>query len=140
MKLSFKLFLVLIVVLICGCTTTHNLPLIFGQSHTVGITISGSTTDQGGEFTLGYKDKDIAVVPVTIKQENGSSTLVKSTVGNSQDAMSVLGQFQVTSSTIRNNVGLGKFFATGLAAQKLADGFKKMLECNSTKSDGNQSN
>ncbi len=137
MKIFFKLFLVLVVALVCGCTSTHNLPLIFGQSHTVGITISASTTDQGGEFTLGYKDKDIAVVPVTIRQENGNSTLIKSTVGESQDAMSVLGQFQVTSSTISNNVGLGKFFATGLAAQKLADGFKKRLQGNLSQSNGN---
>lgn len=116
-------------ILLAGCSTVGNMPLMFGQSQTVGLSISGSTTDQGAEFTLGYKDRDIAIVPVTVKQGNGDSTLVKSTVASSQDAMSVLGQFEVNSGTnVSNaNVGLGKFFATGVAAQQLATGFKKKL-------------
>ena len=128
MKFWFSLMLGVPIIMICGCAKYTNLPLMFGQSHTVGITISGSTTDQGGEFTLGYRDKDIAIVPVTIKQNSGDSTLVKSTVQNSQDAMSVIGQFELSSGTADGNVGLGKFFATGLAAQKLADGFKEKLK------------
>ena len=43
------------------------------------------------------------------------------------DALSVLGQFEVRSSTRTADVGLGKFFATGLAAQKLADGFSDQI-------------
>lgn len=102
--------------------------LLFGQSHTVGITIGGSTTEQGVDFTLGYKDKNVAVVPVTVKQTNGNSTQIRSqaTPGH-EDALSVLGQFQVDSDTRAANVGLGKFFATGNAAKTLADGFKARL-------------
>jgi hypothetical protein len=43
------------------------------------------------------------------------------------DALSVLGQFSVDTNSKTADVGLGKFFATGLAAQKLADGFSERL-------------
>jgi len=113
---------------LAGCATSQNMPLIFGQSHTVGIAISGSATDQGADFTLGYRDRDFAVVPVTVKQNNGDSTQVKAIASaDHQDALSVLGQFEVTSSTNSANVGLGKFFATGIAAKTLADGFAAKL-------------
>ncbi len=138
MRLSLGFFFVLFITSLCGCATDSNMPLLFGQTHTLGITISSGATSQGGEFTLGYKDADIAVVPVTVKQENGSSTLVKSTVEGSQDAMSVLGQFQVSTATTSNDVGLGTFFATGIAAQQLATGFKHKLEDTATSKDVNQ--
>lgn len=114
--------------LLQGCANNQNMPLLFGQSHTVGITIGGSTTEQGVDFTLGYKDKNFAVVPVTVKHANGDSTQIRSqaTPGH-EDALSVLGQFQVNSDTTAANVGLGKFFATGIAAKTLADGFKAKL-------------
>jgi hypothetical protein len=130
-----RLFAVTFGALLLGaCSSSQNMPLIFGQQQTVGISIGASTTDQGGEFVLGYKDKNIAIVPVTVIQKDGSSTLVKSVVAGkdaktpSTDAMSVLGQFEVSSDTKSNNVSLGKFFATGLAAQKLADGFKEKIK------------
>ena len=45
--------------------------------------------------------------------------------GKFSDAMSVFGQFQVnTNAGVATNAGLGKFFATGLAAQDLAVGFR----------------
>lgn len=124
MKHQFCVFIVTPMILLTGCASTSNMPLIFGQSQTLGITIGGSANDQGAEFTLGYKDKNFAVVPVTVKQNSGDSTQIRSqaTPGH-EDALSVLGQFEVNSSTNSANVGLGKFFATGMAAKKLADGF-----------------
>jgi hypothetical protein len=117
-----------------ACSTQGNTMLVFGQTQTLGISIGGSATDQGATFTLGYQDKNFAIVPATVRQPDGSSTQVLSTVGNpksrpgqSQDALSVLGQFSVNTSTKSADVGLGKFFATGLAAQKLADGFSEKL-------------
>ena len=122
--------------MLSACTATNpNMPLIFGQSHTVGVSIGGSAIDQGVELTLGYKDKDIAIVPVTVKQADGSSTSVKSTAGDGhQDALSVLGQFELNSDAKQGEVGLGKFFATGLAAKRLADGFAHKLGAPSTSS------
>jgi len=112
-----------------GCATSNpSMPLIFGQSHTVGLSIAGSATDQGADLTLGYKDKNIAIVPVTVKQSDGNSTQIKASATKDHlDALSVLGQFELNSSATQANVGLGKFFATGMAAKTLADGFKAKL-------------
>ena len=88
--------------------------LVFGQSHTVGLTIAGSTTEQRGELSLGYKDYDVAVVP----------TQALSKAGEHADSLSVIGQFELAggAENAQPNVGLGKFFATGMAAKTLADG------------------
>ena len=80
-----------------GCATNQSLPLLFG---------------------------------VSVPQADGNNTQLSSTVphqtlagAEAKDAFSVLGQFEVDSNGRQVEVGLGKFFATGLAAQKLADGF-----------------
>ena len=117
---------------LCGCTPGTNPPLIFGQTHTLGVTINGSTTQQGAELTLGYRDFDIAVVPVSVTQQSGAVTQIKSTADPDQnqkfeDALSVLGQFEANANATGPQVSLGKFFATGTAATKLADGFKEKL-------------
>jgi uncharacterized Zn-binding protein involved in type VI secretion len=115
-----------------GCAQLPNPPLIFGQTHTVGITIAGSPAEQGGEFTLGYRDRDLAVVPVSVTQGDGTVTQLETYVfgdhrsGADQpdkDAFSVLGQFELSTEGQQAKVGLGKFFATGLAARRLGDGF-----------------
>ncbi len=105
-----------------------NTPLLFGQTQTVGITINGSTTTQGGELTLGYRDYDIAIIPTTVTQGSGAVTQLNATAGDGfSDALSVIGQFQVSAQGAGPQVTLGKFFATGLAAKTLADGFKAQL-------------
>ena len=105
--------------------------LVFGQTQTVGLSIGGSVPDQGASFTLGYQDKNFAIVPATVPMVGGGSSQVLSSIGKDgeggSDALSVLGQFEVRSSTRTADVGLGKFFATGLAAQKLADGFSDQI-------------
>ncbi len=129
MILNKIIALISLTTLLYGCASPKaNIPLVFGQSHTVGISIGGSAADQGVDFTLGYKDKDIAIVPVTIEQKDGGNTQIKAKaeVGH-EDALSVFGQFELNSDTKQANVGLGKFFATGLAAKVLADGFKEKL-------------
>ncbi|EDM83546.1 hypothetical protein [Limnobacter sp. MED105] len=137
--MNYSTFIVATCVILSGCATTENMPLVFGQTQTVGITISGSATDQGAEFTLGYKDKNFAIVPVTVKQKDGSSTQVRAqATASHEDALSVLGQFEVTSSTNNNNVGLGKFFATGNAAKTLADGFSAKLSGKDVKQETSQ--
>jgi hypothetical protein len=113
---------------VSGCVSSRNLPLIFGQSQTVGISIGAGAGDQGADFVLGYKDKNIAIVPVSLETAPGSSAQIGSKSSeNFEDALSVLGQFEVRSDTAKGNVGLGKFFATGAAAKALADGFASKL-------------
>ena len=123
-------------VLLGGCLALPaclpNFPLVFGQAHSLGVTINGSPARQSAELTLGYRDLDVAVVPVTAIQPNGATTQLKSTANacpNQQyeDALSVLGQFEVSSKSETPQISLGKFFATGTAAKKLADGFAAEL-------------
>ncbi len=124
----FGIFGLAVTALCTACTTIQNPPLLFGQSHSVGIVIGGSAADNGAELTLGYKDRNIAIVPVTVKQQNGDSTQIKGTASAGfQDALSVLGQFEVNAKATQVETSLGKFFATGLAAKRLADGFAAKL-------------
>jgi len=121
---------------LCACRSSS--VLVFGQSHTVGISIGTAPSQSTPELSVGYKDLDIAVVPVAILSNDGAVTKdtmrVNSAVasidradGFDTDALSVLGQFEVSTKAKEPEVGLGKFFATGLAAQKLADGFSCKL-------------
>jgi hypothetical protein len=73
---------------------------------------------------LGFKDANFAVVPTVYKSEEGKNDqLTGKTDGTNpdEDAFSTLGQFEA--STQETTVALGKFFATGIAARRLADGF-----------------
>ena len=120
---------------VAGCATKQNLPLVFGQAHTVGISMSSNVSQQGGEFTLGYKDWNFAIVPVTVAQADGANSQITSTSNETEtddftDALSVLGQFNVKAKAkdgAKGEVGLGKFFATGMAAVKLSEGFAAKL-------------
>ncbi len=128
MKNPVFVVIVLFATVLSGCAANQNLPLIFGQSQTVGISIGAGASDQGADFVLGYKDKNIAIVPVAIEVSEGNYAQVGSMSGeNFDDSFSVLGQFEVSSDTSEGNVGLGKFFATGAAAKALADGFSSKL-------------
>jgi len=113
-----------------GCASIHNMPLIFGQGHIVGISASGSMPEQKVDLTIGYKDANLAIVPTTVKQGNGDSTQVEATATDGfRDGLSVLGQFEANTNvkTDQASVGLGKFFATGMAAHILAEGFADKL-------------
>ena len=119
---------------LAGCESVPNPPLVFAQSQTVGVTIAGSPASQGGEFTVGYRDWNLAVVPVTVTQGDGSVTSLTASANQNkdqkfEDAFSTLGQFDVNvEGGTTNKVGLGKFFATGLAAKTLADGFAESMK------------
>ena len=108
-----------------GCATTgDNPPLIFGQTQVVGLSIGGTAADQGAELVLGYKDGNIAIVPVTAKQPQGNTQLIAKVQGDDNwDAFSVLGQFELGADA-QADVSLGKFFAVGFAARYLAQGFQ----------------
>ncbi len=118
-----------VLVLMAGCASNQHTPLVFGQSNTLGISIAGGASEQGADFTLGYKSRNIAIVPVTVETSPGQSAQIGSAAapGQFEDAFSVLGQFDVKTDTTQGNVGLGTFFATGGAAKTLADGFSCKL-------------
>ena len=116
-----------VVFLLLGCTQGQNIPLVFAQTESVGITINTGATQTSPELTLGYRDVDAAVIPVTYSPSSGSVSPLLGKIwtsgGENDDALSVLGQFSVSAQASGACVGLGKFFATGLAAKKLTDGF-----------------
>src|SRR5437868_6958038 len=115
-----------VAMLASGCATNTDTPLIFVQSNTAGISIGGSATDQGADFVLGYKGSDFAIVPVVAIQKDGNTAPIKAVANTGySDALSVFGQFKANSGTDPKapKIGLGKFFATGQAARRLADGF-----------------
>lgn len=145
----------------CASDMPRNMPLVFGESITVGIGVGASAADNGGDFTLGFKSKDIAVIPVVVYDQAGNPTLVqaendernqaaKAVQGagdskttttkpaekvSSKDALSVLGVFSTDTSGTGRSVGIGKFFATGAAAQRIAEGFSNCLEKNGCRLD-----
>jgi hypothetical protein len=111
--------------LLAGCVTQDaSIPLIFGQQQTFGVSMGGDASSQGVEMTVGFKDRNIAVVPVVAKNASGGLVHVRSVATEGfNDAYSVLGQFSAEADSTAGKVGLGKFFATGLAARNLAEGF-----------------
>src|SRR5690349_8686557 len=82
-----------------ACASRTNPPLLFGQAHTLGVAVS-STGPQGADFTLGFRDANIAFVPVTVTDATGTVHPIQSAVGptdaKSYNALSVLGQFDVS--------------------------------------------
>lgn len=116
-----KIAFMLLLPMLTGCTTSQDsLPLIFARTQTFGVSLSGSVPDQGAQLTLGFGDRNIAIVPT----QTGDGSPVRATIGDATDSLSVLGQFETsTKGDTSVAVGLGTFFATGQAASKLSDGF-----------------
>lgn len=125
--------LVLVALALTGCSKNQGADLVFGQQESVGLTISGSAPQAGGGLTLGYSSIDIAVIPVVVETPGGGVVVKGETktlddkggsAGGLSDALSTLGQFDLdTGDNGTASVGLGQFFATGNAAQILAQGF-----------------
>jgi hypothetical protein len=115
--------------LLSGCATAdkENLPLVFGRTQNFGVNLSGSVPEQGGGLSLGFTDRNIAVVP--IKDGDGKPLLSQAGAGDSmsKDALSVLGQFQASADQKSMSTSLGTFFSTGTAAGKLAEGFAAQM-------------
>lgn len=112
-----------------GCAgTQEGLPLIFGRTQTAGLSVAGSVPDQGAHVTLGFSDRNIAIVPT--RTPDGELIRSEATENNQPftDALSVLGQFEMNArANAEASAGLGTFFSTGLAARNLAEGFRDKL-------------
>lgn len=118
--------------ILCACSTAPAPPLFFGELVTMGINIGTGAGTQGVDFTLGYKDQDLAVVPVGAVSRGKGQAVTARTMdgpGAEWDALSVFGQFEgqgaqpAGSSPGTRKVALGRFFATGLAATNLAEAY-----------------
>src|SRR5687768_9118905 len=116
---------------LAACTTSDQaMPLVFARTQTVGVSVAGSVPDQGAHITIGYADRNLAVVPTTTP--NGERIKSVATEGDQpfEDAYSVLGQFELSTDAQQVSAGLGTFFSTGMASRTLAEGFRcKMGDC-----------
>jgi len=113
---------------LCACNANPNaaVPLVFLQTQTLGITANATGAQATPELTLGYRDVDVALVPVQGANGEQIGSVQK---GQYKDAFSVFGQFDTNTATGTSvSVGLGKFFATGTAAAHLAQGFQYKIE------------
>lgn len=116
---------VLIPLGLVGCGST--LPLVFTDKTTLGIEASGGG-EGAPEISLGFKTTSVAVVPVAVRRqgENGAVAevvpLQAHAANGSTDAYSTFGNFTTDTSAgaATATVGLGRFFATGIAAQNIA--------------------
>lgn len=112
---------------VSACGNLESTNLVFGQSESIGLKIAGSGPQQNAELSLGYSGDNIAIVPAATRDAAGNLTIISSSIRgmqNGQDALSTLGNFELeTGDNTVVSVGLGKFFATGSAAQVLAQGF-----------------
>ena len=119
-RLVSSLSVAAIVVATAACAPNQQMPLFFGQTQTFGVSMHGSTTEQGASLTVGFRDYDIAIVPVTLTQKDGTTIPLQSQqpqliseskglMGTNIDALSVFGQFNGTADQIKMNVSLGKF-------------------------------
>jgi hypothetical protein len=119
---------------LAACTTADQpMPLVFGRTQTLGIGIQGSAADQGANLTLGFNDRNIAVVPTTTMQGGNIRSISTDKNGEPfEDSLSVLGQFEANGNAKNVEASLGTFFSTGLAARKLAEGFKARLSKGTT--------
>lgn len=99
-----------------GCVTST--PIVAGAVDTVGVAISGGTTEQGGNLTVGYKGAKFAVVPV----ENRAGDLLLIQDGpNKQKGFSVFAMLGLdTKAGVAPAVGIQQVVAVGPAAETWA--------------------
>jgi len=126
---------------LCACASSGT-PLIFGSATTFGMSVNATPDTQGFDFTLGYKDKNLVIVPVAVMTDGSVQEITawSKTCSDKRDALSVFGQFTSKgdwallggSSTDANaaksqkgHVKLDRFFATGIAASHLANGYRR---------------
>lgn len=112
-----------------GCATYDN-ELLFAESTDIGIGLQPNPVG-GAQFNFGYKQRDLALVPIGAIDGTGEVVQRRTKGANgAKDALSVFGQFNASATAggadaAKRKATLGRFFATGLAAQNLAGGYSK---------------
>jgi len=121
---------------LCGCASNSTPPLFFGEQITIGMEIGVGPSSGGVDFALGYRDIDVAIVPVYAVSNGKTHEIAawnREGGANGRDALSVFGQFKGgggkpvgtdgANAKATPRIALGRFFATGLAATSLASGY-----------------
>lgn len=111
-------------------------PLVYARTDVFGLDIGGAVAEQGMQFTMGYRTRNLALIPVVMV---GAGGWVTKLVGGDMpanaddkpdvtDSFSVLGQFKADTETRKVSFGFERFFATGVAAQHLAHGMEESIQ------------
>jgi len=113
--------------MLTGCAT-NDPPLIFGKLDTFGVSATATAPEQGGGFVVGFRSAKLAVVPVTTRNAAGQIVVLKETRGGEANsgAFSTFAHFEAGAST--TTACLGDTFATGLAAQIVADELERVCK------------
>ncbi|AZV78445.1 hypothetical protein EBB79_11510 [Parasedimentitalea marina] len=113
-----------------ACGPTPGNPVVFGQAQTLGVSVGQGVGTPAPEFTLGYSDANIAILPTGLEVAPGTTQELGARAPNAgnapNDTYSVFGQFGARGGKTTSGNGsfaLEKFFATGAAAQNLSQGF-----------------
>jgi|GEM_PF-2766690 len=77
-KFTVKLSVICAVIVVSGCSSDMNTPLLFASSQTIGLSVSSSATEnQGADITFGYKNRDFALVPTMAKGITGAPVEIR---------------------------------------------------------------
>jgi len=115
---------------LAACTV--NPPLMFGDLATIGLQIGSDAAGSGGSVTLGYKDRSVAIVPLSVLDENGKAWALRAHDREAGDALSVFAVFKSSGQEDAKTVSIGQVFSTGTAAQRLTQGYEcylKQVKC-----------
>jgi hypothetical protein len=115
-----------------ACSTSPSM-LIFADNATFGLQLGSNTAASGGNVTLGYRNRSVAIVPMSVLDETGTAKALRSRDGSSTDAMSVFAIFDAASADRTSPLNTGQMFSTGVAAQQLTLGY--MCRSNPTASE-----
>jgi hypothetical protein len=111
-----------------GCNS-FDAPLIFGKVDTFGMVASATAPDQGASASLGYRSAKVAIVPVSARNGSGDVTvLTEQRAGpDNTGAFSTFAHFEASvAAGAGAQACLGDTFATGLAAQKIAEALPRV--------------
>ncbi|HSV46361.1 MAG TPA: hypothetical protein VLJ58_11280, partial [Ramlibacter sp.] len=118
-----------------GSDRPYQSPLVYARTDVFGFDIGGAVAEQGLQFTMGYRTRNLALIPVVMvgaggwvtKLAGGDMPANKDDKPDVTDSFSVLGQFKADTETRRVSFGFERFFATGVAAQNLAHGMGESI-------------
>ncbi len=114
-----KLSIVIILSILSGCSDPSHAPLFFSQTQTLGIGVGSGNAGGPADVTVGFRSQNVAVVPTVAGLEEQPGR-IEANAGGNTDALSTFGSFESNASS--EGVGIGQFFATGLASQRIATG------------------
>lgn len=137
-KTGSALAAILALSVLTGCGAGQESPMVFMQRDNVGLLVSGSAVDAGATINVAYEGKNIAIIPVSYEESPGKRRRVTAESHTGfRDTLAVFGRFTKEGKTgTQISSGLGKFFATGLSALNISDGFGASLDPKNKPKDG----